>query len=43
MKNIGVHQRNSAVVQNNLASNLEQFILGVTGKDNLNKDVLHPN
>ena len=43
VKYINVHQTNMAVVQNNLASNLKQFILGVTGEDNLSKDVLHSN
>ena len=43
VKSIGVHQPNYAVIQNNLASKLEQFILGVAGKENLSKDALHPN
>lgn len=42
-KCIGKHSNNFAVVQNNLASNLKQFILGVTGNVELSKDQLHKN
>ena len=43
VKSIGVHVPHFAVIQSNLASCLQQFILGVTGKDNLKKEDLHPN
>jgi len=43
VRSIGVHVPNFAVIQNNLASCLKSFVLGVTGKDNMKKDDLHHN
>ena len=43
IRHIGVHHKNNAVVQNALASNLKQFILGVTGNVELSKEFLHRN
>ena len=43
VRSIGVHSELYAVVQNTLANNLQQFILGVTGNVELQKEFLHKN
>lgn len=43
IRSIGAHSQMYAVVQNALASNLKQFILGVTGNVELSKEFLHRN
>jgi hypothetical protein len=41
LNNIGVHQNNFAMVQNQIALMIKHFVLGVTGNSELSKDVLN--
>ena len=43
IRGIGTHSEHFAIVQNTLAGNLKQFILGVTGNVELSKEFLHRN